>query len=75
MSEEAKVIELPEPTDITFDETVRRVVEAMFDYDNDTSYLTACINKGKTNETEVELMFKIVRINEVDLGNNEEEVA
>lgn len=73
---EEKVVEFPNADEVSFDKTVRSIIETLFDYDNDHGYLTATINRGKDNEAEITMLLKIVSINQTDLENlTEEDVA
>jgi hypothetical protein len=69
MSNEEKVIDFPHADETTFDKTVRGIIETLFDFDNDHGFLTATINRGKDNEAEVKMLFKIVSINSTNLEN------
>jgi hypothetical protein len=71
-----KIIDFPNADVMTFDKTVRSIIENLFDYDSDHGYLTATINRGKDNEAEVTMLFKIISINQIDLENlTEKDVA
>lgn len=71
-----KVIDFPHADETTFDKTVRSIIETLFDFDNDHGFLTATINRGKDNEAEVTMLFKIVSINQTNLENlTDEDVA
>ena len=74
---EEKVVEFPHSDEITMDKAVRQIVESLFDYDNDTGYLTVVINRGKDNEATVEVMLRVTAINSTRLDNDitDEEVA
>lgn len=68
-----KVVDFPHADEMTFDKTVRSIIETLLEYDNDHGYLTATINRGKDNEAEVTMLFKIIAINQTDLENLTEE--
>lgn len=71
-----KTIDFPNADVMTFDKTVRSIIETLFDYDSDHGYLTATINRGKDNEAEVTMLIKITSINQTDLENlTDEDVA
>ena len=61
-------IDFDDPKDITMDSFFRQLIEAMFDYDNDTGKLEAVINKGQSNEAKITLEVRVLAINDTKLG-------
>ena len=68
-TEDELTVELPDAKEISFDKGVRVVMSNLLDFDTDHGYLTATINKGSDNETEITLLLKVVGLNQVSLDN------